>query len=170
MKTLLLLRTATLAAQLVLASGLVARADTNYFTLFANNITNINFPVAPTALVTWSGYSYSANNDQLMGQGPGYTQPIRLQFGMLQTGLTNIVYYGTAQHSITLQIVTPTTPCIISNYVPADALVIPASATGNVNIILQSSPDLLNWSAAEPGLYGPNAGTNRFFRVIGQVQ
>ena len=55
----------------------------------------------------------------------------------------------------------------VSNYIPADAIVIPASATGSVQIILESSPDLVNWTAASPGTYGASAGTNRFFRVRG---
>ncbi|HEV7923731.1 MAG TPA: hypothetical protein VGR14_00135 [Verrucomicrobiae bacterium] len=59
---------------------------------------------------------------------------------------------------------------VISNYVPADAIVIPASATGNVDVILESSPDLVNWTAANPGVYGPSAATNRFFRVRAAVQ
>jgi hypothetical protein len=58
---------------------------------------------------------------------------------------------------------------VIPNYVPADAIVIPASATGNVQIILESSPDLVNWTAANPGIYGPSEATNRFFRVRAQM-
>jgi len=65
----------------------------------------------------------------------------------------------------TVQLTTQNTPTVISNYVPADAIVIPASATGNVQINLESSPDLVNWTAANPGTYGPSAATNRFFRV-----
>ena len=48
----------------------------------------------------------------------------------------------------TLEIETPATANVISNYVPADAIVIPASANGNVQIIFESSPDLVNWTAA----------------------
>ena len=95
------------------------------------------------------------------------------------TGLTNIsvsaaftisgqnlnVYPGL----VTVEILTPCTANVISNYVPADAIVIPASATGNVQIILESSPDLVNWTAASPGTYGAAAGTNRFFRVRAAV-
>ncbi|HXC35046.1 MAG TPA: hypothetical protein VNV43_04175 [Candidatus Acidoferrales bacterium] len=79
------------------------------------------------------------------------------------TGMTNIEYFGTGW--TTVQITTPAAANIISNYVRADAIVIPASATGNAQIILESSPDLVNWTAAEPGIYGPSASTNRFFRV-----
>jgi hypothetical protein len=58
---------------------------------------------------------------------------------------------------------------VVSNYIPADAIVIPASVNGNVQIILESSPDLVNWTAASPGTYGASAGTNRFFRVRAAV-
>jgi hypothetical protein len=82
------------------------------------------------------------------------------------TGLTNIVLQaGNTTLCATLQITTPPSANVVSNYVPADAIVIPASATGNVQIILESSADLLNWTAANPGIYGPSSGTNRFFRV-----
>lgn len=70
----------------------------------------------------------------------------------------------------TFKIETPATATVVSNYVPADAIVIPSSATGNVQIILESSPDLVNWTAASPGTYGAAAGTNRFFRVRAVAQ
>jgi hypothetical protein len=47
---------------------------------------------------------------------------------------------------------------------PSTAVVIPADATGPVNIVLESSPDLVNWTGTLPGTYGSSA-TNRFFRV-----
>jgi hypothetical protein len=47
---------------------------------------------------------------------------------------------------------------------PSTSVVIPTDATGPVNIILESSADLANWTAALPGTYGANT-TNRFFRV-----
>ena len=47
---------------------------------------------------------------------------------------------------------------------PSTAVVIPTDATGPVNIVLESSADLVNWTAALPGAYGAST-TNRFFRV-----
>jgi hypothetical protein len=98
------------------------------------------------------------------------------------TGLTNITLtssYATTVNGVTtvvstpgllsFAITTPSTSLVVSNYVPADAIVIPASATGNVQIILESSPDLVNWTAAEPGIYGASSATNRFFRVRAEV-
>jgi hypothetical protein len=47
---------------------------------------------------------------------------------------------------------------------PSNAVVIPSNATGDVQIILESSTDLVTWTAASPGSY--NSSTqNRFFRV-----
>jgi len=83
-------------------------------------------------------------------------------WGNLVGGTYVYTYYAGL---VTLEIETPSTANVISNYVPADAIVIPASATGDVQIILESSPDLVNWTAASPGTYGASAGTNRFFRV-----
>ncbi|MBL9115853.1 MAG: hypothetical protein JNJ83_12670 [Verrucomicrobiaceae bacterium] len=44
------------------------------------------------------------------------------------------------------------------------AVVIPTDATGPVQIILESSVDLVNWTAANPGTYAASA-EKRFFRV-----
>ena len=52
----------------------------------------------------------------------------------------------------------------VSENTPSTAVVIPTDATGPVNIILESSADLVNWTAALPGTYGTST-TNRFFRV-----
>ena len=59
----------------------------------------------------------------------------------------------------TLEVISPATQSI-----PSTAVVIPADAGGPVNIVLESSTDLINWSAALPGTYGTST-TNRFFRV-----
>lgn len=88
------------------------------------------------------------------------------QIPQMATGMTNVVVTG---GWATFKIETPATATVVSNYVPADAIVIPSSATGNVQIILESSPDLVNWTAASPGTYGASAGTNRFFRVRAAV-
>lgn len=50
------------------------------------------------------------------------------------------------------------------NGTPSTAVVIPEDAAGPVQVVLESSTDLVNWVAANPGTYGSTA-TNRFFRV-----
>jgi len=56
------------------------------------------------------------------------------------------------------------TPVNQVNFTPNNAVVIPDDASGAVNIIMESSPDMVNWTPALPGTYGTTA-TNRFFRV-----
>jgi hypothetical protein len=48
--------------------------------------------------------------------------------------------------------------------IPSTAVVIPSDSGGPVNILLESSPDLINWYPSMPGQYGASY-TNRFFRV-----
>jgi hypothetical protein len=47
---------------------------------------------------------------------------------------------------------------------PTSAVVIPTDATGPVNVILESSTDLVTWTQANPGTYGAST-SKRFFRV-----
>lgn len=47
---------------------------------------------------------------------------------------------------------------------PANAVVIPANASGNIQIALESSADMVTWTAANPGSYSSST-QNRFFRV-----
>ena len=104
------------------------------------------------------------------GNGMVFGIPSSGQFQSF-TGLTSLTAKAGSAQVIcpTFKIMTPAAVNVVSNYVPADAIVIPASATGNVQIILESSPDLVNWTAASPGTYGASAGTNRFFRVRAAV-
>ena len=59
---------------------------------------------------------------------------------------------------------TESNQCITNQYTPNTGVVIPADSGGPVNIILESSVDLINWIPADPGTYGTST-TNRFFRV-----
>ncbi len=48
--------------------------------------------------------------------------------------------------------------------VPSNSVVIPENSAGPVEIILESSTDLITWTAANPGTYGSST-EKRFFRV-----
>ena len=48
--------------------------------------------------------------------------------------------------------------------VPSTAVVIPEDTMGGVEIVLESSTDLVNWTRANPGVYG-SSEQKRFFRV-----
>jgi hypothetical protein len=153
-------------------------------TLYTNtSAPSVNLPVQANQIVSLTGYDWisqptlSGNmaDGTLINLTPFNHFPnggpiVSSQLPQTFTGLTNITLdpsgLGGGNTSwATFQITTPTSANVISNYVPADAIVIPASATGNVQIILESSTDLVNWTAANPGTYGASSATNRFFRV-----
>lgn len=51
-----------------------------------------------------------------------------------------------------------------ANATPANAVVIPEDASGQYQVILESSTDLITWTAANPGNYGGST-EKRFFRT-----
>ena len=74
-------------------------------------------------------------------------------------------YNWTAQDNMICTIETNLpTQCISNQFTPNTGVVIPADSSGPVNIILESSVDLINWIPSDPGTYGTTT-TNRFFRV-----
>jgi hypothetical protein len=170
-------------AALALCVAVSATAQTTqYVTLQAGG----SFPVQTNQLISVIGYDWgdiiSSSRTGVWGQfsngseinlipySTSTTTGGLAQIPQIVTGMTNIFVTSSGQALYpvgwaTFQITTPTVTTVVSNYIPADAIVIPASATGNVQIILESSPDLVNWTAASPGTYGASAGTNRFFRV-----
>lgn len=173
-----MLKTLCLCASVALLIGsnvTLAFADTVYVALCnSNNAATINYAVPTNAIIQYVGGNSSVVKGFTASSGglAGITMPQNLP-EQKYTGLTNIqvsVSSGTLAYA-TFAITTPAPPAIITNcYLPANALVIPSSVTGPVNVTLQSSTDLLNWSDATPGVYGPNLGTNRFFRVKAQAQ
>ena len=80
----------------------------------------------------------------------------------------NLVSQGnvvTGQDNVLCTIVTALEhSCASNQFTPNTGVVIPADSGGPVNIILESSVDLINWIQADPGTYGTST-TNRFFRV-----
>ena len=65
-------------------------------------------------------------------------------------------------YRITNFLVSPSSTSVST--IPSNAVVIPSDSSGPVQIILESSEDMVNWNSANPGTYG--ASTNeRFFRV-----
>lgn len=141
-----------------------------YVPLFNMNYSaSVTYPLQTNQAVSLVGYyncqggvTGTANDGTTISLSlPSSSNPIQIY-----TGLTNVILKaGNNTNYVTLQITTPASANVISNYVPADAIVIPTATTGNVQIILESSPDLVNWTAANPGIYGASSAANRFFRV-----
>ncbi|MEI8290620.1 MAG: hypothetical protein WCH99_14220 [Verrucomicrobiota bacterium] len=81
------------------------------------------------------------------------------------TGLSKIALYNLTSGSTissTFTIQTPSTNSVTAT--PVNSVVIPSDAKGNVQIVLESSSDMINWIPSQAGTYG-NTYSNRFFRV-----
>jgi hypothetical protein len=144
---------------------------TQYVSLYnTNGLASVQYALMTNQVVSLVGTYNMDSADYVTGNNINGTK-IHLPYpstGPFQvfTGLTNIsLQAGNIAECATLQITTPSCGIVVSNYVPADAIVIPTSAAGNVQIILESSPDSVNWTAANPGTYSLSSATNRFFRV-----
>lgn len=155
-------------AKLIAVAALIGcslHADsTRYVTLFTTNTVVASICVVSTneLVQLYGGGGLSATVTGHCAQGN-----INLIDVGICSGLTEVTLLSNngALQSATLAITAPSGVGVVSNYVPADAIVIPSSTTGNVQIILESSQDLVTWSTASPGTYGPSSATNRFFRV-----
>ena len=62
-----------------------------------------------------------------------------------------------------------TTTSATSPSLPSNTVVIPTDASGPVEIVMESSKDLVNWTRAEPGTYGADT-PKRFFRIRAVVK
>ena len=123
-----------------------------------NNVGNNSGSGTPNVVFTYS-------NGRVTGYtGTGAGLPITY------TGLTNISLSNggyPVQLSATFTILTPSTNSM--PYIPVNSVVIPSDATGNVQIILESSSDMVNWIPSQAGTYG-STYSNRFFRVRALAQ
>jgi hypothetical protein len=139
------------------------------YNLSANQIVTLNtFPTETftTALITFydgtSIYAPSSSSTQASQQAFVFTGASNITFSI--TGNATAKYVSDL---LTFTVLTHSTNTV--TYTPANSVVIPTDATGPVQIILQSSSDLVNWIPSLPGTYG-NTYSNRFFRVIAVAQ
>jgi hypothetical protein len=63
-------------------------------------------------------------------------------------------------YAVTFEVTRPASPSVT----PSNAAVIPEDANGTFSVILESSTDLITWTAANPGDYSGNT-VKRFFRT-----
>lgn len=82
---------------------------------------------------------------------------------------TIIISGGSAAAKVCLSYKIFDNSTVAGTAVPSTAVVIPADASGPVSIILESSTDLVTWTAASPGSYGSSTA-KRFFRVRAVAQ
>jgi hypothetical protein len=145
-----------------------------YYPLASNQIVTINSFLGNLNntyfRVFYGGYSSSNYFQQIIGSTSSYaaiTKGSEITF----TGASYIGLFGTGAFPsvLTFTLHTPAPNTNTISYVPENSVVIPTSATGNVQIILESSSDLVNWIPSLPGAYG-STYTNRFFRVRAVAQ
>jgi hypothetical protein len=110
-----------------------------------------------------------AGSSQTIDFGNGAIVTITNATGPIEEGrryagpvtITQSVSGGTSNFVANTYRITNTTSV---SAIPSNAVVIPSNASGDVQIVLESSSDLITWTAALPGTY--NSSTqNRFFRV-----
>lgn len=164
---------------LSLAGLKVAAQSTQYVTIFGSSAPGGKpgvLPLATNQVVSYLGYG-GIGSVGIIGYAPNGASFAISSNGSTFTGLTNItvtqhatVYSTNDPIAATFQITVPAGANSVSNNVPGGTAVIPANATGNVQIILESSSDLANWTAANPGIYSATSATNRFFRVRAVAQ
>jgi hypothetical protein len=102
---------------------------------------------------------------------PGTYDPT--SWTMADTGVDNLVFIGPGRvnvqarndtNSLVWASVKVTRASEGDGYLPTNTVVIPTQPSGNIEIILESSTDLLNWVSATPGTY-VTTSEKRFFRV-----
>lgn len=174
---------------ILFVSVFTTKAQTQTITLTATNGLPSSYSCGTNQIITvnsfigtvinGSGVATITFNNGLKSQMNSYIYGINQQTYGSQGGVAlafagNAVFTGVTSISVatipsgasgavaalTFTITTPT----VQSSIPANAVVIPTDATGPVQIVLESSSDLVNWTSSLPGTYG-STYTNRFFRV-----
>jgi len=99
--------------------------------------------------------AYNMGDFSPFGGAPVVAGPATLRLTATVSG--NVIGSGTAFCAVEITSAEDT-------FIPSNAVVVPADAGGPVNIILESSVDLVSWTPTLPGTYGTNT-VKRFFRV-----
>ena len=172
-------------AQSSIAVTTLSNCKTQIVTLNCGNNNNnethtASFPISTNQVViinSFIGYgdiyfatANNVTNDLDLNGSP--QQP--LSYSQLPATLTGVNSFSivnnpnnTLNFAVTLAVLTPSTNTV--SVTPVNSVVIPSDATGNVQIILESSSDMVNWIPSQAGTYG-NTYSNRFFRVRALAQ
>ena len=134
----------------------VAAYSPETFTLVAGDVAQVLYGYGGTCVHgAISGTAFDLNPANVGGYtvSPVLAGPATIQARALGT-------VGTAAF-ITVAITRANAVAVVT---PQNTVVIPENASGPVQIALESSVDLVNWTAANPGTYGV-ATARRLFRV-----
>jgi len=161
---------AIILTALFLFSGNAVMADTVTLAVGAGYPATQTYQV-PSNTVAQITYVYAWSSAQhittILLSLPQATNSLSVGVGLIIVGPATITLnsglLNTALSLCTIQ----TSPASALTFTPSSSVVIPNDGAGPVTIILESSTDLINWTAAEPGTYGTTS-SNRFFRVRAQ--
>jgi hypothetical protein len=156
--TTLMVNTTSTNASLTVREGEIAEV------LYANLGSIFGFGSAEL-IVTIGNTSFRVENSYattLQIYGPSTSLKLPIVAGPAVITLQTIDAFGAGY--CTIRVTQPE-----GSFVPNNAVVIPSDSSGPVKIILESSVDLVNWTAAQPGVYGAST-TKRFFRVRAEQQ
>ena len=142
-------------------------AQTTTLTIPSNGTQSVTIPAGQVfSVLTWnrnnadgSYISFTATNGATIGLTPDQTTPQNTVIAGPRTVAVN-AGQGNLICTFKLSVDSQTG----AQNVASQAVVIPSNATANADIIFESSPDLVNWTAAVAGSYAPTTA-NRFFRV-----
>lgn len=138
-----------------ISSGQTARAIRTAGPIQITHINEIIYGIR----IEHAGTEYqNAPNTPFIIYGPALIEFVMPNAGQLDNDVTALLVLDLEGVPVTPQ------PALSVTNIPSNAVVIPADATGPVQIILESSVDLITWNAALPGTYAGST-TNRFFRV-----
>ncbi len=91
----------------------------------------------------------------------GAPYPLEFPTSIAGRAIFAVTNVGGGAGFLTVKIETPNTNTVQT---ALGTVVIPADAGGPVTVILESSTDMITWTAASPGSYGTST-TKRFFRL-----
>jgi hypothetical protein len=148
---------ALLCAALLFSLDLRAQCSTNLTLVAGGPVTSLTLDAGQLAKVT---FGYLASLTVTVG-GKSFTVAAQEPFPRVAGPATISLPAATDPRGsfCTIEVSDPG-----DSFVPSNAVVVPADSGGPVTIVLESSADLVTWTAALPGTYGTST-TNRFFRV-----
>lgn len=166
----------TLAVQLASAADVITLTGDNSYTVGTNEVAEVISVGNPTG----SGGTFRLNNSTVFFTKSGSNGGIVSQLPVVIAGPANTISPGILQTNIGsggIQVVAPSFVTLrihskaefldgpsTPSFASSTSVVIPEDADGPVDIVMESSTDLVNWNAANPGTYGSSAN-RRFFRV-----
>lgn len=161
---------AVILAALVLFSGNAAIADTVMLAVGQGLPATQSYQVSSNTVAQIIPTVYMRNNysSAVYVSLPQATNPLSIGASLMIVGPATVTLTDTNGVNTLLSLCTiQTSPASGLSFTPSSSVVIPNDNGGPVTIILESSTDLINWTAANPGTYGTTS-SNRFFRVRAQ--